>query len=95
VWVCGFGCVFACVSECVCVYIYAHTNTNIYIFIGASVVLLHGPPGVGKTLTAEAMAENFHKPLYPVSMVFSLSLSLSLSLTHTHTRKHASTHTHK
>lgn len=35
---------------------------------GASVVLLHGPPGVGKTLTAEAMAENFHKPLYPVSM---------------------------
>ena len=35
---------------------------------GASVLLLHGPPGVGKTLTAEAMAENFHKALYPVSM---------------------------
>ncbi|OJD15317.1 hypothetical protein ACJ73_08988 [Blastomyces percursus] len=29
-------------------------------------VLLYGPPGVGKTLTAEAMAENFERPLYPI-----------------------------
>lgn len=30
--------------------------------------LLFGPPGVGKTLTAEAMAESLHLPLYSVSM---------------------------
>ena len=30
--------------------------------------LLFGPPGVGKTLTAEAMAESMHLPLYTVSM---------------------------
>ena len=30
--------------------------------------LLFGPPGVGKTLTAEAMAESLHLPLYTVSM---------------------------
>ena len=30
--------------------------------------MLHGPPGVGKTLTAEAIAELLHKPLYVVSM---------------------------
>jgi SpoVK/Ycf46/Vps4 family AAA+-type ATPase len=35
---------------------------------GGSIFLLHGPPGVGKTLTAEAAAEMLHKPLYPVSM---------------------------
>lgn len=33
-----------------------------------SIFLLHGPPGVGKTLTAEAIAEMLHKPLYTVSM---------------------------
>jgi Cdc6-like AAA superfamily ATPase len=25
-----------------------------------------GPPGVGKTLTAEAISEHFHRPLYSV-----------------------------
>ena len=33
-----------------------------------SIFLLHGPPGVGKTLTAEAIAEMLHRPLYSVSM---------------------------
>ena len=33
-----------------------------------SIFLLHGPPGVGKTLTAEAIAEMLHRPLYVVSM---------------------------
>ena len=33
-----------------------------------AIFLLHGPPGVGKTLTAEAIAEVLHKPLYVVSM---------------------------
>jgi hypothetical protein len=33
-----------------------------------TIFLLHGPPGVGKTLTAEAVAELLHKPLYVVSM---------------------------
>jgi ATP-dependent Lon protease len=28
-----------------------------------AIFLLHGPPGVGKTLTAEAIAELLHKPL--------------------------------
>lgn len=32
-----------------------------------TVFLLHGPPGVGKTLTAEAIAELLHRPLYVVS----------------------------
>jgi hypothetical protein len=35
---------------------------------GGSIFLLHGPPGVGKTLTAEAVAEMLHKPLYSVTM---------------------------
>lgn len=35
---------------------------------GGSVFLLHGPPGVGKTLTAEAIAEVLQRPLYYVSM---------------------------
>lgn len=33
-----------------------------------SIFLLHGPPGVGKTLTAEAVAELLHRPLYFVTM---------------------------
>ena len=33
-----------------------------------SVFLLYGPPGVGKTLTAEAISEMLHRPLYQVSM---------------------------
>ena len=32
------------------------------------IFLLHGPPGVGKTLTAEAVAEFLQRPLYVVSM---------------------------
>jgi len=32
------------------------------------IFLLHGPPGVGKTLTAEAVSEVLHRPLYRVSM---------------------------
>ena len=32
------------------------------------IVLLHGPPGVGKTLTAESLAKLSGKPLYTISM---------------------------
>ena len=32
------------------------------------IFLLYGPPGVGKTMTAEATAEHLHKPLYFVSV---------------------------
>lgn len=31
------------------------------------IVLMEGPPGVGKTLTAETVAETMHKPLYSVT----------------------------
>ncbi|KAI1376637.1 P-loop containing nucleoside triphosphate hydrolase protein [Hypoxylon crocopeplum] len=31
------------------------------------VMVLHGPPGVGKTLTAECVSESVHRPLYMVS----------------------------
>ncbi|GES86064.1 P-loop containing nucleoside triphosphate hydrolase protein [Rhizophagus clarus] len=30
--------------------------------------LLYGPPGVGKTLTAEAISEKLHRPLYTISI---------------------------
>jgi len=33
----------------------------------ACIFLLHGPPGVGKTLTAEAVAELLHRPLYSIT----------------------------
>lgn len=33
-----------------------------------TVFLMYGPPGVGKTLTAEAVAELLHKPLYSLSL---------------------------
>lgn len=35
---------------------------------GGMIFLLHGPPGLGKTLTAEAIADLLHRPLYPVSV---------------------------
>lgn len=31
-------------------------------------IVLHGPPGVGKTLTAESVAEYTQKPLYPINI---------------------------
>jgi len=35
---------------------------------GGCIFLLHGEPGVGKTLTAEAISELLHRPLYSVSV---------------------------
>ncbi len=35
---------------------------------GGLILLLHGAPGSGKTLTAEAIAESLHRPLYAVSV---------------------------
>jgi hypothetical protein len=35
---------------------------------GGCIFLLHGPPGVGKTLTSEAIAETMKAPLYSVSV---------------------------
>lgn len=35
---------------------------------GGCVFLLHGPPGVGKTLTAEATAERLQRPLYSITV---------------------------
>lgn len=50
----------------------SHTGTSgVDVMAGkgeGAIFLLHGPPGVGKTLTAEAIAEQLHKPLYVVSM---------------------------
>ena len=54
---------------------------------GGSTILLHGDPGLGKTLTAEAMAEYLNKPLYKVSIgelgtdVDSLEIQLEKVLT--------------
>ncbi|KAG7053120.1 AAA family ATPase [Colletotrichum scovillei] len=31
------------------------------------VILLHGPPGVGKTSTAECVADDTHRPLFPIT----------------------------
>jgi AAA+ superfamily predicted ATPase len=50
-----------------------HSNDNNFhdIISGkgeGSVFLLYGPPGVGKTLTAEAISELLHRPLYTVSL---------------------------
>ena len=42
-----------------------HFPYNNYI---GRIILLHGPPGVGKTLTAEAIAEFLRKPLYSISV---------------------------
>jgi len=35
---------------------------------GGTIILLHGNPGVGKTLTAEALADRLGRPLYSVSV---------------------------
>jgi len=35
---------------------------------GGCIFLLHGQPGTGKTLTAEAVSELLHKPLYSVTV---------------------------
>ena len=35
---------------------------------GGCIFLLHGPPGVGKTLTCEAISEHLHKPLYSITV---------------------------
>ena len=49
-----------------------HYGTSFSDFIegksGGLVFLLHGPTGTGKTLTAEAVAETLHRPLYSVSV---------------------------
>lgn len=31
------------------------------------IILLHGAPGVGKTATAEAVAQRWNKPLFPIT----------------------------
>jgi hypothetical protein len=35
---------------------------------GGAVMLFHGAPGLGKTLTCEAIAEKMHKPLYSITV---------------------------
>lgn len=44
-------------------------NNNIIDGKGNNLIfLLHGPPGVGKTLTAEAISESLKKPLYHINI---------------------------
>lgn len=48
---------------------YRGINTDVIQGKGNGLIfLLHGPPGVGKTLTAEAASESLHKPLYMVNV---------------------------
>jgi adenylate kinase family enzyme len=47
-----------------------HTSTFDDVIVGKGkglITVLHGPPGVGKTLTAESISEHLHRPLYTVS----------------------------
>ena len=50
----------------------SHGNSNLVDFIDKKglglVFLLYGPPGVGKTLTAEATCEYLHRPMYNISV---------------------------
>jgi SpoVK/Ycf46/Vps4 family AAA+-type ATPase len=49
-----------------------HSNDTFHDIVSGkgegSVFLLFGPPGCGKTLTAEAISEMLHRPLYSVSI---------------------------
>jgi hypothetical protein len=46
----------------------AHTVDDGFLSKGMGLnILLHGPPGVGKTLTCEAMAEHLGRPLYVIT----------------------------
>jgi hypothetical protein len=49
-----------------------HSNDTVHDIVSGkgegSVFLLFGPPGCGKTLTAEAISEMLHRPLYSVSI---------------------------
>jgi hypothetical protein len=49
-----------------------HSSTDFQDIIegkgGGCIFLFHGPPGEGKTVTAEAVAELLHRPLYSVSV---------------------------
>jgi hypothetical protein len=46
----------------------AHTIKNSFSSKGMGLnIVLHGPPGVGKTLTCEAVAEQLERPLYVIS----------------------------
>lgn len=49
---------------------HASQNTDIDLVRGKGlglIILLHGAPGVGKTSTAECVAESLGKPLYPIT----------------------------
>jgi len=50
----------------------SHTNSTFSDIVSGkgegSVFLLYGPPGVGKTLTAEAISEMLHRPLYSIAL---------------------------
>jgi SpoVK/Ycf46/Vps4 family AAA+-type ATPase len=49
-----------------------HTNQSVADIItgkgGGCIFALHGPPGTGKTVTAESIAELLHRPLYSISV---------------------------